>query len=40
MVIGRGSGGYVALYRYMPDLDTAFVLAFRSQREAGFKHEQ
>ena len=31
LVIGRGSGGYVALYRYVPDLDTVFVLAFRSQ---------
>jgi plasmid stabilization system protein ParE len=39
LVIGRGSRGYVALYRYVPDLDTAFVLAFRSQREAGFRHQ-
>ena len=29
-MIGRGSRGYVALYRYVPELDTAFVLAIRS----------
>lgn len=39
LVIGRGSHGYVALYRYVPDVDTVFVLAFRSQRESGFKHD-
>jgi toxin ParE1/3/4 len=38
LVIGRGSRGYVALYRYVEDLDTAFVLAIRSQRERSFKH--
>jgi plasmid stabilization system protein ParE len=37
LVIGRGSRGYVALYRYVPELDTAFVLAIRSQREAGYR---
>jgi plasmid stabilization system protein ParE len=37
LVIGRDSRGYVALYRYVPGLDTVFVLAIRSQREAGFK---
>lgn len=36
LVIGRGSHGYVALYRYVPALDTVFVLAVRGQREAGF----
>ena len=35
LVIGRGSHVYVALYRYVPDIDTVFVLAFRHQREAG-----
>ena len=39
LVIGRGNHGYVALYRYVPDIDTVFVLAFRSQRESGFKHD-
>lgn len=37
LVIGRGSRGYVALYRYVEELDTVFVLAVRSQRERGFK---
>jgi plasmid stabilization system protein ParE len=37
LVIGRGTRGYVALYRYVPALDTVFVLAVRAQREAGSK---
>ncbi|HUX26894.1 MAG TPA: type II toxin-antitoxin system RelE/ParE family toxin [Burkholderiales bacterium] len=36
LVIGRRSHGYVALYRYIAELDTVFVLALRSQREAGY----
>jgi toxin ParE1/3/4 len=36
LVIGRGSQGYVALYRYVGEIDTVFVLALRAQREAGF----
>lgn len=36
LVIGRRSRGYVALYRYAAEIDTVFVLALRSQREAGF----
>ena len=36
LVIGRSSRGYVALYRYVVELDTVFVLALRSQREAGY----
>ncbi len=35
LVIGRGSDGYVALYRYIVEIDTVFVLAVRSQKEAG-----
>lgn len=35
LVIGRESGGYIALYRYIVELDTVFVLAIRHQREAG-----
>ena len=38
LVIGRGARGYVALYRYLADIDTVFVLALRAQRESGFKH--
>lgn len=37
LVIGRDARGYVALYRYLPEIDTVFVLAIRSQREAGFR---
>lgn len=37
LVIGRDARGYVALYRYIPEIDTVFVLAIRSQREAGYK---
>ncbi len=36
LVISTGASGYVALYQYVPDLDTVFVLAIRSQREAGY----
>jgi plasmid stabilization system protein ParE len=36
LVIGRRSHGYVALYRYVAEVDTVFVLAVRSQREAGY----
>ena len=36
LVIGRGSRGCIALYRYVVEVDTVFVLAVRSQREAGF----
>lgn len=38
LVIGRGARGYVALYRYLAEIDTVFVLALRAQRESGFKH--
>jgi plasmid stabilization system protein ParE len=38
LVIGQGSRGYVALYRYVPTLDIVFILAIRAQREAGYKH--
>mgnify|MGYP000881515040 FL=1 len=36
LVIGRRSHGYLALYRDVPEIDTVFVLAIRSQREAGY----
>lgn len=36
LVIGRRSHGYIALYRYAGEIDTVFVLAIRSQREAGY----
>ena len=37
LVIGQDARGYVALYRYVAHLDAVFVLAVRSQREAGYK---
>ena len=37
LVIGRDSRGYVALYRFVPSVDTVFILAIRSQRERGYK---
>lgn len=36
LVIGRSSRGYIGLYRYVEAMDTVFVLAIRSQREAGY----
>jgi len=36
LIIGRRSHGYVASYRYIVEVDTVFVLAVRSQREAGY----
>lgn len=34
LVIGRGTRGYIALYRYVAALDMVFVLAIRGQTEA------
>ena len=36
LVIGRRARGYIALYRYIEQIDTVFVLAIRNQREAGY----
>lgn len=33
LIIGRAAQGYVALYRFIPSIDTVFVLALRHQRE-------
>jgi toxin ParE1/3/4 len=40
LVIGQGSRGYVALYRFVADIDAVFVLAIRSQRERGYKRKR
>jgi len=37
LVISRGRTGYLALYRHLPHLDRAVVLAVRHQRESGYK---
>ena len=39
LVIGRESRGYIALYRFVASIDTVFILAIRSPRESGYKHE-
>ena len=39
LVIGRRTNWCVALYRHVAEIDTAFVLAIRAQREAGFGRE-
>lgn len=39
LVIGRGSRGYVARYRFDALGDEVVVLAVRAQREAGFREE-
>jgi len=36
LVTGRRTHGYLALYRYVEQIDTVFVLAIRSQRKAGY----
>jgi hypothetical protein len=33
---GRKGRGYLALYQYVDEIDTVFVLAVQSQREAGY----
>lgn len=35
LLIGRDAHGYVALYRYLSVIDTALVLALRTQHEGG-----
>ncbi|MDZ7653741.1 MAG: type II toxin-antitoxin system RelE/ParE family toxin [Burkholderiaceae bacterium] len=39
LIIGRRVYGFVALYRYLPDVDLVVVLAIRAQREAGYGRE-
>lgn len=40
LIIGKESRGYIALYRFIADIDTVFVLAVRSQRESGYKRKR
>jgi plasmid stabilization system protein ParE len=37
LIIAFGNTGYVALYHHDPARDAVIVLAFRHQREAGYK---
>jgi plasmid stabilization system protein ParE len=36
LIISRGRTGYLALYEYKVERDTAIILAIRHQREGGF----
>ena len=36
LVIAFGESGYVALYHHELETDTAYILAFRHQKEAGY----
>ncbi len=36
LIIQFGGSGYVALYRYTPDIDKVFILSFRHQKEVGY----
>jgi plasmid stabilization system protein ParE len=36
LVIGHRSHGFMALYRYVVEVDTVFVLTVSSQQEAGY----
>ena len=36
LVLGTKNRGYLALYKYSAELEIVFVLAIRSQREAGY----
>ena len=36
LVLGTKNRGYLALYKYWAELEIVFVLAIRSQREAGY----
>ena len=36
MLISRGRNGYIALYKYVVEMDIAIVLAIRHQREGGY----
>ncbi len=37
LIIKFGDSGYVTLYRYQAEFDTVVILAFRRQKEAGYK---
>lgn len=40
LIVGHGSHGYVALYRYLLVIDMVLILAIRAQREGGYaRHE-
>lgn len=40
LIIGSGARGYVALYRFILELDVVLILAIRGQAEAGYAREE
>ncbi|MGH8161334.1 MAG: type II toxin-antitoxin system RelE/ParE family toxin [Gammaproteobacteria bacterium] len=36
LLIGHGSRGYIALYRYLPLINVVLILVIRAQREGGY----
>jgi toxin ParE1/3/4 len=40
LVVGQDSRGHVALYRFVSEVDTVFVLAIRNQRESRYERER
>ena len=40
LVIGRHARGYIALYVYVEEIDVIFMLALRSQTEAGYARSE
>lgn len=39
LLTGRGAAGFLALYRYLPVIDTALILALWGQREGGYARQ-
>ncbi|MGB1111114.1 MAG: type II toxin-antitoxin system RelE/ParE family toxin [Gammaproteobacteria bacterium] len=37
LVIGQGNKGYLALYRYVEQIDVVFVLAIRAEAESDYR---
>ncbi len=37
VAISTGASGYLALYRFIPELDVVFIVAVRSQRELRYQ---
>ena len=37
LIIGTAQQGFVALYLYVPAIETVYILALRHQRESGYK---
>lgn len=40
LIIGSGARGYVALYRYIPQLELVLILAIRGQAESGYARDE